>query len=192
MLEEFEVKVPVDNLELIELRLRELGATFIGYKEEQDYYIDTRPCIDLVSADSALRLRISRDIQTGRTRYELTFKGPREKHDFAKIRKELTVELADAMAMLDILKMLGFKVLAVVSKRRKIYRDRNYRIYLDEVNGLGKFVEVEYVSEVELGRSQIENEIINLVKQLGIQPNFIVKSYLELILLKNKTSNIRG
>jgi len=47
--------------------LKELGATFIGYKEEQDYYIDTRPCIDLVSADSALRLRVSRDIQTGNT-----------------------------------------------------------------------------------------------------------------------------
>ncbi|MEM1645288.1 MAG: class IV adenylate cyclase [Ignisphaera sp.] len=189
MLEEFEVKVPVENLELIEFKLKKLGATLVGYKEEQDYYIDTRPCVDLASVDSALRLRISKDIQTGWTRYELTFKGPREKHDFAKIRKELTVEIADAMVMLDILKILGFKVLAIVSKKRKIYKGGNYRIYLDEVNGLGKFVEVEYVSEVELNRSQLENEIINLVKQLGIQPNFIMKSYLELILLKNKTNN---
>lgn len=182
MLKEFEVKIPVDDLIPIELKLKELGATFVGYKEEQDYYIDTRPCVDLASVDSALRLRISRDIQTGNTRCELTFKGPREKHDFAKIRKELTVEVADAATMLDILKMLGFKVLAVISKKRKIYQDRVYRIYLDEVDGLGKFIEVEYVSEHEHSGLLVVNEIIKLVEKLGIKRNFITKSYLELIL----------
>ncbi|MEM2512527.1 MAG: class IV adenylate cyclase, partial [Ignisphaera sp.] len=140
--------------------------------------------------DSALRLRVSRDIQTGNTRCELTFKGPREKHDFAKIRKELTVGITDVETMLDILKMLGFKVLAVIYKKRKIYQDGIYHIYLDEVEGLGKFIELEYVSEYEYNELLIGDEVLKLVDKLSIKRNFITKSYLELILSRTGSTSL--
>lgn len=189
-MKEFEIKIPVDDLELIEYRLRSLGAIFIGFKEELDYYIDTRPCLDLVSADSALRLRISKDLQLGEVFSELTFKGPREPHDFAKVRMEVSVEVKDPLKILDIFKMLNFKVLAVISKRRRIYQYNVYRVHLDDVKGLGKFVEIEYICSDS--KQLIENDLLKIVDALGLPRKFIKKSYLELILSKSLSLEEHG
>uniref|UniRef100_A0A7C2ZNI4 Class IV adenylate cyclase n=1 Tax=Ignisphaera aggregans TaxID=334771 RepID=A0A7C2ZNI4_9CREN len=180
---EFEIKVPVTDLSEIELKLKELGAVYSEYKEELDYYIDARPCVDLASSDSALRLRVLKDLQSGSTHSELTFKGPREKHDFAKIRSEITVSVSDPTAMLEIFKKLGFGILAKVYKKRKVYSYGPYKIYLDDVEGLGKFIEVEYVGE-GIPSALIENEIVNILTLLNIPKNFVTKSYLELLLDK--------
>lgn len=188
---EYEVKVSVEDLDKVELSLKKLDALFIGYREEHDYYIDTSPCVDLASADSALRLRVSKDIVKHSVSCELTFKGPREKHEYAKIRKEITVIIDDAEKMLDVLKALGFKVLAVVSKKRKVYRYGNCYIYLDEVEGLGKFVEIEYIVGSDKDSKEMpEGYIMKVVEILGIPKNFILKSYLELILSKINTTKL--
>lgn len=182
-MKEFEVKIPIEDLNNVELELVKLGAIFIGYNEERDYYIDTRPCLDLVSKDSALRLRVSKDVITGATRCELTFKGPREKHEFAKVRKEITVEVSDGEKMIEIFKMLGFNVLLAVSKRRKIYQYKDYHVYLDEVQDLGRFVEIEYLSGETPGVKP-EHNLMHIVEALNLPKNFISKSYLELLLAK--------
>lgn len=178
--------MPIEDVGSIELSLKNLGAKLIGYTEEHDYYIDTRPCVDLASADSALRIRVSRDLQSNNYRYELTFKGPREKHEFAKVRREITVEVSDGEKLLEIFKIVGFKVLAVVSKKRKIYQYGTYRVYLDEVEGLGKFIEIEYVGD-DRPRIEIEYEIMHIIDTLNIPRKIISKSYLELVLAKTKS-----
>ncbi|MEM1541918.1 MAG: class IV adenylate cyclase [Ignisphaera sp.] len=183
-MKEFEIKVPVDDLEYVEKNLRKLGAIFIGFYEEHDYYVDMRPCIDLMLVDSALRIRLSKDLVKGGITSELTFKGPKERHEFAKIRKEVTVTIDSGKKMLDIFKSLGFNVTAVVLKRRKIFRYNNYRIYLDDVESLGKFVEIEFVSENE-NVSGVEEVFTDLVNILDLPKIFISKSYLELLLEKN-------
>jgi adenylate cyclase class 2 len=189
MLREFEVKIPLDNLEHVENKLRKLGAILIGYREEHDYYIDTRPCIDIVSTDSALRIRVSRDPQSGNVYGELTFKGPRENHGFAKVRKEMSVEVNDPLKMLEIFKALGFNVFIIVSKKRKVYQYNEYKVYLDDVEGLGKFVEIEYMYEGDRGwGSDIDQYILEIVDILGLPKIFIKESYLELM-MKSKGEN---
>lgn len=182
-MKEFEIKIPVNDLEHVEKNLRRLGAIFIGFYEEQDYYLDMRPCIDLMLIDSALRIRLTKDLINGGVASELTFKGPKERHEFAKIRKEITVTIDSGEKMLDIFKSLGFNIAAVVLKKRKIFRHNNYKIYLDDVESLGKFVEIEFVSENEK-ISGIEEELTDLVNILDLPKVFISKSYLELLLEK--------
>lgn len=179
-LKEYEIKIPVDDLETVEQNIEKLGACLIGYVEERDYYIDTRPCINLVANDSVLRIRVSRDLNRDATAYELTFKGPREKHGFAKIRNEISVVVDDAGKLLEIFKMLGFKVLAEIVKRRRIYQYNEYRIYLDDVEGLGKFVEIELVVDGDEISTNVFDELLQIAEVLGAPKNFISKSYLEL------------
>lgn len=182
-LKECEIKIPIKDLETIEQNLRELGAVLISYREEYDYYIDTRPCIDLLSSDSALRVRVSRDINNGNTYHELTFKGPREEQGFAKVRMELSVLVNDATKLLEILSALGFKIVTTIFKKRKIYQYGDYRIYLDDVEGLGKFIEIEFI--VDKNKASLAlNRILYIVEKLNMPKDFITKSYLELILEK--------
>lgn len=182
---EYEVKVSVDDLNAVELKLSNLGAELVGYREEQDYYIDITPCTGSMPFDSALRVRIAKDVINNTVRAELTFKGPRERHEFAKIRPEITVAIDDAEKMLEIFKALGFKTLAVISKKRKVYRYGNCRINLDEVDGLGNFIEIEYLIDKEQNVDLL-GDVLKVLEKLEIPKNFVKKSYLELILAKSR------
>ena len=185
---EYEVKVSVDNLEDIEKKLRNLGAVLVDDVLEEDYYIDLYPCIDLKARDMALRVRIRKSKVLKRTVSELTFKGPKIVPDM-KIRKEITVSVEDGRKLLQIFEELGFKYY-LIKKRRKIYRYGPYKVFLDDVQGLGTFIEVEVegVDSVDQFREMIKQ----FVSILKISENFIVKSYLEMMLSRvEKSSNER-
>jgi len=57
----------------------------------------------------------------------------------------------------------------VVSKKRTLYIAGNTRIHLDEVDGLGCFVELEVVLDAELSTSQAENIALELIQKLGLE-----------------------
>ncbi|HID80393.1 MAG TPA: class IV adenylate cyclase [Ignisphaera sp.] len=175
---EYEVKIPVSDIDEIERRLKDLGATLIDEVEEEDYYVDLNPCIDLKSKDMALRIRFVHSKQLKRRISELTFKGPRMVPNM-KIRKEISTRVEDGTKVIEIFKELGFRYY-VVSKRRKVYRYGPYKIFLDHVEGLGTFleIEVENVSSVE----EFLDMVKKLVTVLKVPENFIAKSYLELLL----------
>jgi len=177
---EYEVKVSVDNLEDIERKLKNLGAVMIDDVLEEDYYIDLYPCIDLKARDMALRIRIKKSKMLKRTLSELTFKGPKIVPDM-KIRKEITVAVDDGRKLLEIFEELGFRYY-VIKKHRKIYRYGPYKVFLDNVHGLGTFVEVEVEGVDSI--DQFRNMIKKFVSILKISENFIVKSYLEMMLAR--------
>ncbi len=175
---EYEVKIPIPSIREIEEKLRILGATLVDEVEEEDFYVDLRPCIDLRARDMALRIRIKRSRLTKRTSSELTFKGPKLVPNM-KVRKEISVDVSDGNKLLEIVKELGFRTY-IVRKRRKIYRYGPYKLFLDEVQNLGTFleIEVEGVKSVDEFREQIKK----FVSLLKVSENFISKSYLEMIL----------
>jgi adenylate cyclase class 2 len=91
--------------------------------------------------------------------------------------------------MLEIFKALGFNVFIIVSKKRKVYQYNEYKVYLDDVEGLGKFVEIEYMYEGDRGwGSDIDQYILEIVDILGLPKIFIKESYLELM-MKSKGEN---
>ena len=178
---EYEAKVKVEDLGRVEERLLSVGARIVDVVEEEDLYIDLAPCIDMFSRDIALRVRMYRSVTSNKRVCELTYKGPRISRDL-KIRKEITLTIDDGYRALEIFRELGFERHVSIRKKRKIYRYGAAKIFLDDVEGLGKFVEIEVdgVDSIERFREIIMKilEILNLPREL------ISKSYLELILEK--------
>ncbi|HJZ90162.1 MAG TPA: class IV adenylate cyclase [Gemmataceae bacterium] len=177
---EVEAKYRLTDPEAVETRLREWGAAVIADHAEADHYLNA-PDRDFARTDEALRLRRIGD-QTF-----LTYKGPR--HDAkSKTRPELEVPCppgdGPAAAFLKLFGHLGYRPVAVVRKRRRIYewtRD-GFTIHasLDDVESVGRFIEIEIVadeSKYEAARAIVFGVAAEL--QLGATET---RSYLEQLL----------
>ncbi len=173
---EYEAKFKVRDHGEIERALVKLGASLIDHVFEEDHYIDLYPCIDLKKRDEVLRIRITRS-SSNRVSGELTYKGPKKFKDL-KVRDEISIEIGDPFKLLDIFGRLGFKNRYVIRKQRKIYRLGTYKIFLDTVESLGRFVEIE-VEGVKTA-SEFVSKIEKLKNIINISGVNIVKSYLEL------------
>lgn len=77
---------------------------------------------------------------------------------------------------------LGVKV--IVDKQRDIYFIRNVKFHVDEVQGLGSFVEVEAIDlEGNIGRERLQQQCNQYKAMLGIRDeDLLAKSYSDLLL----------
>ncbi len=153
---------------------------FMRRERHEDTYFG-HPCRDFASTDEALRIRITRF--NGHFEAFLTYKGPRL-DERSKTREEIEVSLEDPDGYLKILEKLGFFMIAKVVKTRELYFVRKgVTLTLDDVEGLGKFVEAEAMTE---DASDIENTVdmlVGLLKDVGVK-RLERRSYLELLLSK--------
>ena len=77
-------------------------------------------------------------------------------------------------------KALG--VLVTVDKRREIYFVDNVKIHLDEVAGLGNFLEVEAIGSPDQ-TAKLSEQCDAFLKEFGVQPqDFVSESYSDLLL----------
>ena len=77
-----------------------------------------------------------------------------------------------------------YGVEAIVEKVRDIYYYDNVRIHLDEVNGLGRFfeLEAEYKNDLSENHNSKDEKIEFLMKEFGIsKENLLCQSYKEMI-----------
>jgi adenylate cyclase, class 2 len=107
----------------------------------------------------------------------LTYKGPKL-DTRTKSRLELTVELDDPTAMQKILAELGFRPSGEVRKRRIKYTLGEVTFALDDVDGLGSFMEIEASAGDDWADEQ--ERVLEILQSLG-QGESIRKSYLELL-----------
>jgi predicted adenylyl cyclase CyaB len=74
-------------------------------------------------------------------------------------------------------------IIAVITKHRHIFIYRGARIYIDDVEGLGWFIEFEVPFGTD--RSQAEQIVNNLSKMFNIQKKDILRaSYVDLLMIK--------
>ena len=88
---------------------------------------------------------------------------------------------ADPEGLLEVLSA-AFDVRGVVRKRRSVYVIGPTRVHLDEVEGLGKFVELEVV--LRPGQSASDGATIaqELMEKLGISPDQLIdRAYIDLL-----------
>jgi len=137
-----EVEVKARAPEGMAERIADLGGELMAVESHLDLYFNS-PLRDLKRSDEALRIRIKE--QGAR----LTYKGPKL-DSTTKSRLELTVKIDDARLMEEILGRLGFVLSATVRKRRSKYSYQGLTLALDEVEGLGCFVELEAAGEEEI------------------------------------------
>jgi homotetrameric cytidine deaminase len=74
-------------------------------------------------------------------------------------------------------------ILVVVEKRRRLLLHENVRIHLDEVDGLGSFVELEAVAAPESDLAAEHDKVRRLRAELGVAEDSLVpRSYSDLLL----------
>ena len=130
---EVEIKAKVTGFSEIKEKLKTLNAKFIKTETQEDIYF-THPCRDFKETDEAIRLRQINN------KFFLTYKGPKIDSE-TKTREE--IEVAVEKNIIEILKMLGFREWMNIKKQRKTHKLNNLTVCLDDVAGLGKFMEVE-------------------------------------------------
>ncbi len=172
---EVEIKASAGRIDVAG-KLNELGAIFVKKVRQIDSYYNA-PHRDFKDTDEALRLRE----QGGRV--YLTYKG--KKLDLlSKTRKEVEVEVSDRAKMEDIIISLGFKKTLDVIKERQIYHYKGAEICLDHLDGLGDFVEVEMQAENMDTVPQKRDEVVAILREIGVTGDLIRESYLEMMLNK--------
>ena len=104
----------------------------------------------------------------------------RPDHEEARTSAYRMAEVADAAALFDALDA-ALGTLIVVDKRRRLLRYENVRIHLDEVDGLGSFVELEAVAAADSDLTR-EHELVARLREelaLGVP---VAGSYSDLLL----------
>ncbi|MDD2666090.1 MAG: class IV adenylate cyclase [Methanocellales archaeon] len=171
---EVEIKLPLKDKEVARRKLKELGAHPIGAEKQMDIYYNA-PHRNLAETDEALRIRFSKDAS-------LTYKGPKL-DKMSKTREEIVVSIADADQTSAILKALGFDEVARITKHRETYRLNDFMIMIDNVFGLGTFMEIEASVPKEGDYRSAQDRIFGLLDRLGLKKEDTIReSYLELIL----------
>lgn len=98
-----------------------------------------------------------------------------------KESRVLLADLADAETVLEILK-LTFPLQVEVRKTREIYRLQGVQIHLDEVKGLGRFIEFEKALASEAEREEGRKALENLRAYFQIPPeDLMASSYSDLL-----------
>ena len=163
---EVEVKAPVEDLSLIEEKIASLGGGFVKEQIQKDTYFNA-PDRDFAETDEALRIR---EID-GET--HLTYKGPKQSLT-TKTRRE--IEFPVEAEMSDVLDKLGYKARGFVEKKRRVFKMDELTVVLDEVAGLGQYIEIESTNPED------EEAIFTLLEKLGVKKeSCTLKSYLELL-----------
>ena len=177
---EVEVKYRVADPDRVVAGLHALEAVLTEERADEDHYFNA-PDRDFKTTDEAFRLR-----RVGRDNW-LTYKGPK-RDAVTKTRTEIEVALAPgdqtAVATTRMLVSLGYRPVAVVRKRRAVYRVHHtgmpIEVCVDDVDRVGSFAEVEIVTD-EAGYEEAKAAVLDLAAVLGLTDQER-RSYLEMLL----------
>ena len=159
----------------VEKALIRLGAKKLAEEATEDVYF-SHPNRDFGKTDEALRLRKKSDGS------ELSYKGPRMNLERAKGREEINLKVDNALTAQRIVERLGFKEFCTVSKKRTSYQYDKLRVDIDDVEGLGEFVELEVLTESPERSTQLFEIATKDLSLERIEP----RTYLEMVLEKRK------
>ena len=165
-----EIKAKCNDASFIRNYLLSNGADFKGTDEQTDTYFNV--------LHGRLKLREG-NIENNLIFYERTNQtGPKNSH-FNLVKVE------DAKGLKEVLiKSTGIKV--VVKKKREIYFISNVKFHLDEVPGLGSFVEIEAGNKTaDLLQEGLKQQCDFYLKEFGIKEHDLIEvSYSDMLLAK--------
>lgn len=171
---EIEVKSRMPDRRALERLLRRKGARLHDEAVEKDTYYN-HPARDFAQTDEAVRIRSSGG------RASLTYKGPKLDRT-SKSREEIILEIGDAEGAGRMLEKLGFRKVASVRKKRRVYLLGRFEICVDRVDGLGDYFEIE-ARGPKKGYEKLRDAALALMLELGgKEPER--RSYLEMLLSK--------
>ena len=177
---EIEVKLPLKNLKETLKLLTDQGFHETAEIREEDTYFNSI-YHDVKKRDEALRIRTSTDCRSGISKTQINFKGPKL-DKVSMSRMELETEVSDTVVLKNILIHLDFSPVASVIKLRKYLKCGRFTACLDQVEGLGDFLELEVIAEQESEREEILSRMEDLLAILGYHMSDTVQtSYLSML-----------
>lgn len=187
---EVEVKYSVDDFGPLEAALARWGAALGPPRRDADHYFNA-PDRDFARTDEAFRVR-----SVGVNNF-VTYKGPKRDRE-TKTRLEIEVALADGEAAAAdfrrILTLLGYKPSGIVRKSRRVAHCERagfpLQICLDEVDGLGRFAELEVVAPEEQ-YDPAKTLVLSAAHELGLT-RVERRSYLEMVLAQSAGGTAPG
>ncbi len=173
---EIELKFRISDANQLQQKLLGAGFTKIDTKIQKDTYFNS-PMRDFAKTDEALRIRIIDDFA------ELTYKG-RKFSSNSKSRVELNTQVSSPNELKEILLALDFREVLTVEKIRTSYKNGKITATIDEIKGLGFFMEIETISSEETFEEN-EQLLLELCQSMGFDPKEQIRtSYLEMLLTK--------
>lgn len=163
-----EVKVRCEDLSHISNELKSAGAIYIGLDHQIDTYFQVH--------NGYMKLREG-NIENYLIYYE---------HDKSRSVREsnIILEKIHPHSNLKAILTKALEPLVVVCKHRKIYYKGHTKFHLDEVEDLGRFVEIE-VSDPKTVFSVRMKQVLSYMGILGLDhENIVAESYSDLLLRK--------
>ncbi len=160
-MKEIEVKAKIKNKALVLGNLKKLGCKMSQQIFQKD---DIFVPQDVREVPTEIGVPVLRIRKNG-TKNVLTLK-MRLSNGLDKLEKE--TEISDPKAMEGIILALGFKKISTVFKARIKSKYKNWEVCIDEVEGLGPFIEVEELSE-DGDSEKIQKNLFAFLKGLGVR-----------------------
>ena len=166
-MKEIEVEVAFNNKK--EEVIKKLSKyEFLGEKEIIDiYYYD--PKRDNLQPESDLRLSETFRLRKKDNKCLITYKKQHFKGKLWVYSDEYETEIKDYETVKIIISMLGLVPLITVHNRRRIYKYKDFEIELEDVEGLGCFIEVEKLSNSDEDEMLIKEEIRDFIRSLKLK-----------------------
>lgn len=185
---EVEIKLPIADKEKTEQSLRQYGFELRKSVRESDLYFNYNNLEekDFNKSDEALRIRNIKNLISGEEESVLTYKGPKI-DKISMTRQELETGIADAGILEELLFALGFTQRFPVIKERHYYCMASMTACVDQVEGLGDYLELEVLVPAEKDRAEALNKIEKVLKQLGHEMRETTRiSYLSMLQKKEE------
>lgn len=154
-----ELKARVPDLPALRERVQGLGGAGPEHLAQVDTFFNVR--------SGRLKLRVFGDGTGELIGYERPdLRGP-------KVSEYLRTPVPDPAVLREILtRSLGVR--AVVHKRRAVFLVGQTRIHLDDVDGLGSFVELEVVLREDQSSADGERVALSVMRTLGVSPSDLI------------------
>jgi predicted adenylyl cyclase CyaB len=167
MASNIEIKARVDDFAALKARAESLSDQLLRIIPQEDTYFNTDK--------GRLKLRLLAPNQGYLIYYERPNQDGPKRSDYYLSKTEEPETLKNVLT-------LALGVRGVVRKTRHLYMVGQTRIHLDEVEGLGHFMELEVV--MQAGQSEAEGQSIaeDLMRRLGVREDALLEgAYLDLL-----------
>ena len=173
---EMELKALLKNKLQVKKKLEECGCEWVSVGLQVDTIYERSDAKQIVDT-SIFRIRKYNDKKI------LTLKILMEDLDTAE---ELELDISDDIVMDKMLQFIGFLPKIQVVKRRQTAKYKEFNICIDEVEGLGDFIEIERISEKSNDKDRIYGEMRTVLLELGVEEEELKKEKYYEMILKNR------
>jgi adenylate cyclase, class 2 len=141
MNKEVEIQVKIKNPADAERKIRK-AAKYLGERQQIDHYFNP-PHKNYFAIDPAIEyIRVREEKNKNQLEYQYLVFDKKDPYKLITTR-EYGLNIEKPLDLIEILEKIGLKLLMVVKKQRKYFDLGKFLVMIDQVNGLGTYMEIE-------------------------------------------------